>query len=313
MTMQQIVISEFMDETAVAGLSADYDVVYDPTLVHDRVRLHEALEDADALIVRNRTIVDADLLDAGKSVRVVGRLGVGLDNIDLDACADRDVAVKPATGANVDAVAEYVIAAVLMLTRGVFDRTTHVVRGQWPRTTSTGREVRGRTLGLVGYGAIAQRIAEIATALHMHVIAHDPYLDPDDPAWEDAIPVGLRELLDRSDAVSVHVPLTPDTAGLIGPEAIGTLRDGAILINTARGGVVDEEAVVEALTTGRLRGAALDVFRTEPIDEESQELFADVPGLILTPHIAGVTHESNFRVSDMIANHVRDVLSRTPR
>lgn len=304
-----MVITEFMDETSVAALAADHDVRYDPSLADDRERLLAAVADADAIIVRNRTIVDRELLDAGPGIRVVGRLGVGLDNIDLDACARRGVAVKPATGANVEAVAEYVIAAVLMLVRGTFASTADVVDGRWPRTESTGLEVRDRTLGLVGYGAIAQRVASMAAALGMRVIAYDPYLAPEDPAWLDARTVSLDELLDTADAVSVHVPLTPDTANLIGASEIARLGDRAVLVNTARGGVVDEEAVVDALRNGRLRGAALDVFRTEPVSAESGAVFADVPHLYLTPHIAGITEESNLRVSDMVAGEVRSVLA----
>jgi (S)-sulfolactate dehydrogenase len=311
-TVHRVVITEFMDETSVAALAEDLSVVYDPSLADDRGRLLAAVQEADAVIVRNRTVVDEELLDAAPSVRVIGRLGVGLDNIDLDACSARDVSVKPATGANVDAVAEYVITAVLMLTRGTFEATADVVDGRWPRTESTGLEVRGRTLGLVGYGAIARRVAMMAAALGMRVIAHDPYLADDDPAWSDATRVSLEDLLEEADAVSVHVPLTASTSNLIGEAEIARLDDRAVLVNTARGGVVDEAAVVAALRAGRLRGAALDVFRTEPVSEDSGELFADVPHLFLTPHIAGITEESNVRVSDMIATEVRSMLAMAP-
>ena len=312
MTVHRVVITEFMDETSVAALAEDLSVVYDPSLADDRERLLAAVQEADAVIVRNRTVVDEELLDAAPSVRVIGRLGVGLDNIDLDACSARDVSVKPATGANVDAVAEYVITAVLMLTRGTFEATADVVDGRWPRTESTGLEVRGRTLGLVGYGAIAQRVATMAAALGMRVIAHDPYLADDDPAWSDVGRVALGDLIEEADAVSVHVPLTASTSNLIGEAEIARLDDRAVLVNTARGGVVDEAAVVAALRAGRLRGAALDVFRTEPVSEDSGGLFADVPHLFLTPHIAGITEESNVRVSDMIAAEVRSVLAMAP-
>ena len=309
MTVHRIVITEFMDETSVAGLAVDLPVLYDPSLAEDRERLLSSVTGAEAIIVRNRTVVDGQLLDAAPGVRVIGRLGVGLDNIDLDACAARNVAVKPATGANVDAVAEYVIATVLMLTRGTFEATPEVAAGRWPRGASTGLEVRGRTLGLVGYGAIAQRVATMATALGMRVVAHDPYLPDDDPAWRHATAASLEELLDAADAVSIHVPLTASTSNLIGEAEIARLSDRAVLVNTARGGVVDETAVVAALRSGRLRGAALDVFRTEPVSEDTGALFIDVPHLLLTPHIAGITEESNVRVSDMIASEVRSVLA----
>ena len=309
MIHRRIVITEFMDETSVARLSSDFDVEYDPTLAEDRDRLVAVVADADAVIVRNRTVVDDALLAAAPRLVVVGRLGVGLDNIDLDACAERGVAVKPATGANVDAVAEYVVTAVLMLTRGTFEATDDVARGRWPRAESTGLEVRGRTLGLVGYGAIAQRVATMVTALGMDVVAYDPYLPPDDAAWRDATPVEFDALFELADAVSIHVPLTADTRGLIGAAEIERLGTRGVLVNTARGGVVDEDAVVAALRAGRLRGAAFDVFRSEPVDDRGGAGFRDVPHLFLTPHIAGITEESNLRVSDMIANEVRTVLT----
>lgn len=306
--MGRVVITEFMDEAAVARLAEDHDVLYDPDLVDDRARMIAEVAAADGLIVRNRTSVDADLLDAASGVRVVGRLGVGLDNIDLETCAERGIAVRPATGANTDAVAEYVVAAVLMLVRGSFLLTDRVISGAWPRAEASGLEVAGRTMGLVGFGAIAQRVGHLVRGLGMHVAAHDPFVPEGDPAWDHADHVGLDRLLDVSDAVSIHVPLTDDTRGLIGGREIARMRHSAVIVNTSRGGVVDEDAVAAALTDGRLRGAALDVFAAEPLDAAGGSRFRDVPNLVLTPHIAGITHESNRRVSDLIADEVMAVL-----
>ncbi len=306
--MARIVISEFMDQTAVDRLSADADVVYDPTLADDRGRLLEVVGGADALIVRNRTQVDAALLSGASRLVVVGRLGVGLDNIDLEACASRSIAVRPATGANAVAVAEYVIAAVMALIRGSFFATGAVIGGDWPRAEATGFEVRGRTLGLIGYGAIARIVADLARGLGMAVVAHDPYVDPADPLWGATRNLPLAELLAASDAVSLHVPLTDDTRGLIGADEIAMMKPTAVLVNTARGGIVDETALISALSAGELRGAALDVFDREPVGAEEGKVFEDVPNLLLTPHVAGITEESNRRVSDMIADEVIAVL-----
>lgn len=306
--MPDIVITEFMDDTAVQSLSSDFDVTYDPELASRRADLLAIVRDVTGLIVRNRTIVDAELLGAARDLRVVGRLGVGLDNIDLDTCLARSIQVKPAVGANADAVAEYVIGAVLALVRGTFLSTESVVAGQWPRTEMAGLEVAGRTLGLIGFGDIARRVAVRASALGMRVWAHDPYLAPDDPAWDSAENTELTHLITHSDAISIHVPLTDETTGLVGREAIDSMKESSVLVNTARGGIVDEVALADALVEHRIRGAAIDVYEHEPVDGITGRRFEGVPNLILTPHIAGVTVESNRRVSQMTADLVRCVL-----
>lgn len=306
--MKKIVICEFMDEAAIAAHLAGYDVLYDPGLVDDPVRLAVEAASADALIVRNRTQVRGGLLEAAAKLKCVGRLGVGLDNIDLDACKARGVAVFPATGANDVAVAEYVIATAMLLLRGAFGATAELVAGGWPRDRlSSGREIHGKRLGLVGFGAIARETARRALALGMTVATHDPYL-AQDGGWRGEFPaVDLAPfdmVLAQSDVVSLHVPLTAETRGLVDAGAIGRMKSGAILINAARGGVVDEAAVVSALKGGGLGGAALDVFAEEPLKGGRAALFADTPNLVLTPHIAGVTAESNVRVSAVTAQAV---------
>ena len=299
--MADIVISEFMDEQVVREAFAGRDVLYDAKLVDRPEALFAALADARALLVRNRTQVRPALLGAAPRLRVVGRLGVGLDNIDLDACRARGIAVFPATGANDLAVAEYTITAVLMLLRGAWFASGAVLAGQWPRMESIGREAAGKTLGLVGLGAIARETAQRARALGMQVCAFDPHLATDSSAWTLARRVTLDELLAGSDAVSLHVPLTPETRRMLDAARIATMKRGAILVNAARGGLLDEAALAAALRSGQLGGAALDVFETEPLDSAAGRLFDGVPNLILTPHIAGVTDESNLRVSSVTA------------
>jgi (S)-sulfolactate dehydrogenase len=302
--MAEIVISEFMDEAAIRASFGGRDVLYDPKLVDDAPRLAAAVRDARALIVRNRTQVRGALLEAALRLEVVGRLGVGLDNIDVPACAARGIAVYPATGANDLSVAEYVITAALMLLRRAWFASARVAAGEWPRTELMGRELAGKRLGLVGYGAIARVTGRMARDLGMTVAAYDPLLPADHAAWAHAIRQPLTELLKDSDVVSLHVPLTDATRNMIDARAIAAMRHGAILVNAARGGVVDEAALCEALRAGRLGGAALDVFAREPVDATSGALFAGVPNLILTPHIAGVTDESNVRVSAVTAEAV---------
>lgn len=306
--MPEVVITEFMDIASVRSLEADFDVVYNPALVDDRERLLASVRDARGLIVRNRTSVDSDLLDAAPDLVVVGRLGVGLDNIDLEQCERRGIKVAPALGANSDAVAEYVVAAILLLTRGVFSSSESVAHGEWPRREFVGSEIAGRTLGLVGFGGIAQRVASRMAGLGMKVIACDPFVEADNPVWGSVERTDMASLLRRSDAISIHIPLTADTRGMFGTDTIGAMRDSAVLINTSRGGIVDEDALVTALVAGRLGGAALDVFETEPVDADRGKKFIGVPNLLLTPHIAGVTAESNERVSRVTAQNVRRAL-----
>ncbi len=301
----KIVISEFMDEAAVDSLRGSFEVVYEPTLVDRRDDLLAAVADAAALIVRNRTQVTSEVLAAAPKLSVVGRLGVGLDNIDVAACRERKVEVIPATGANAGAVAEYVLGTAMALLRGAYTRSAETASGNWPRAVlSNGREIAGKTLGLVGFGGIGQLTARLAQALGMRVVAHDPMLDPGAPVWRDsgAQPLALDALLQKSDVVSLHVPLTEQTRRLIDASALAKMKQGAVLINSARGGVVDEAALAEALQSGRLGGAALDVFEQEPLAPGNP--LANVPNLILTPHIAGVTLESNVRVSSLIAERV---------
>jgi (S)-sulfolactate dehydrogenase len=306
----RILITEFMDAPAVAALAARFDVRYDPALAVDVDALRHAVAGQDALIVRNRTQVDAALLASAAGLRVVGRLGVGLDNIDVAACNARGIAVIPATGANAQAVAEYVIGTAMMLLRLVPGATARVGSGGWPRTAlSNGREIAGRTLGLVGFGGIGRLTARLAQAVGMTVIGHDVQLAPGDPAWRDAnvAPRTLPDLLAAADVVSLHVPLTADTRHLLDSTRLAKMKPDAIVINTARGGVVDEPALAAALRAGRLGGAALDVFANEPLPAGSP--LDGCPNLILTPHIAGVTRESNERVSALIAAKVAAALT----
>ena len=304
-----VLIPEFMDEAAVALLRRRFATTHDPELVTRREELLGAVADADALIVRNATRVDGELVAAARKLRVVGRLGVGLDNIDRPACAARGIQVIPATGANALAVAEYVIGTAMALLRGAYGSTPTVAAGEWPRAAlAQGRELAGKTLGVVGFGDIGRLTARLGRALGMRVVAFDAQIPATSSVWTEhhAIPLNFDELLRDADVVSLHVPLTPATRKLIDADKLGLMKHDAILINTARGGVVDESALAEALNGGRLGGAALDVFETEPLPAGSP--LAGCPHLILTPHIAGVTRESNVRVSMLIAEKLAAAL-----
>lgn len=308
--MAEIVITEFMDDAVVADLAKDRDVFYDKGLVDRPADLVREASLCRGLIVRNRTQVTAELLDQCPDLKVVGRLGVGLENIDMAACAARGIQVCPARGANAVSVAEYVVATMLMLMRGVHRTTGPVIAGTWPRNEFMGREAAGATFGLVGFGDIARHAAARASALGMEIVAHDPFVHEEDPVWRDmrARRASLEELLAGADVISLHVPFTDSTRNLIDAAAIAGMKDDAILINTSRGGIVDEDALITALSGGTLGGAALDVFAGEPVTAEYGARFDGVPNLILTPHIAGVTHQSNRWTGVLTVRNVIGVL-----
>lgn len=307
--MSRIVVSEYLQDRFLTRIGEDFDVVYDPDLYADRPRLLRETGDAVAVIIRNRTRVDREFLESADSLRVVGRLGVGLDNIDMTACSAKGVTVIPAVGANAVSVAEYVMAAMLILVRGVFGMTESMIAGEWPRQGHAfGRELMGSTLGLVGLGSIGRSVATRSAALGMNVIANDPHLLESDPSWQLAERVGLNQLLDEADVVSLHIPRNEATANLIDAAALARMKTSAVLINTSRGGVLDEIALTDALRSGAIGGAAIDVFESEPLEPGPAARFRGLKNLILTPHVAGNTDQSVDRVAEMITSAVLESL-----
>lgn len=264
------------------------------------------LTDADALIVRSATQVTAQLLELAPRLRVVGRAGVGVDNIDLDAATLRGVLVMNTPGSNAVSVAEHTIALLLALARQVPQMNAALHAGRWEKS-SAGVEVRGKTLGLVGLGRVGVEVARRARALEMRLIAFDPYVAP---GFAREIGVELQpldELLVAADFVSLHTALSPATENLINAERIAKMKRGARLINTARGELVDETALAEGLRSGQLAGAALDVFATEPLPANWP--LRGLPNVIATPHVAGSTREAQEEVGYLIAQQVRDFLA----
>jgi len=302
--MTRVIITEFMDESEVSRLSSHHEVLYNPDLHSNINSLLDSITDTQALIIRNKTLVNRELIDASKDLRVIGRLGVGLDNIDTTYCREKGISIVIADGANTDSVAEYVVTGLLVLFRGIMDSTSRIINGEWPRGDFIGTEVKDKTLGIVGLGSIGRAVAQKVKLLGMRVVGTDVNIEKDDPVWRE-FNVQYREFSDLvriSDAITMHVPLNNDTKGLFDDYALQNMRKGAILNNTSRGGIVDEDALVKYLKNGHLGGAMLDVFESEPLTESRP--FAGLPNLILTPHIAGVTVESNRRVSCMIVDQV---------
>jgi (S)-sulfolactate dehydrogenase len=305
----KIVIPEPLLPGQLARLQARHTVHYDPALVSQVEALMEVARDADCIIIRNRTQLRGPLLDAMTHCRVVGRQGVGLDNIDMDTCRARGIEVIPAIGANARSVAEYVVTTAMMLLRGAYSATSEVAAGTWPRAAlGNGREIMGRTLGVVGFGSIGQVTAALARRMDMHVVAYDPALTNDAPVLREhnCTLLSLDELLASSDVVTLHMPFLPQTHHLINAERLALMKPDAVLINAARGGTVDEAALANALRSGQLHGAALDVFETEPLGPGSP--LAGVPNLLLTPHIGGVTSDSEVRVSELVTTRVLEAL-----
>ncbi|MGH8927809.1 MAG: hydroxyacid dehydrogenase [Acidimicrobiia bacterium] len=307
--MKLVVVSEFLGDGFLDLLRDRLTVEYDPALYADRARLLAVVIDAEGIIIRNRTRIDRELIAAAPQLKVVGRLGVGLDNIDLDACEQAGILVKPAIGANAVSVAEYVIGAMLVLLRPIYGMTASMLAGQWPRQGHAfGSEIMGKTMGLLGFGSIARLVATRATTLGMRVVAYDPFVPVEDRVWVGVEQSAFRELFATADVVSVHVPLTEQTRNLVDAHAIALMKPTAILINTSRGGTVDESALTDALRKGAIAGAALDVFAAEPLRPEAAASFTGLGNVVLTPHVAGNTSESVDRVARVTVETVMEVL-----
>ena len=264
------------------------------------------LANADGLIVRSATRVTAELLESAPRLRVVGRAGVGVDNIDVEAATHRGILVMNTPGGNSVSVAEHTFALLLALARSVPQSNAAIHAGRWEKSSAAGIELRGKTLGLLGLGRVGTEVARRARALEMKVLAHDPYVTPAAARELDVELVPFDELLKRSDVISLHTSLSPATEKIINAAALAQMRRGARLINCARGELIDEAALAEALRSGHLAGAAVDTFAVEP---PKNSPLLGLPNLIATPHIAGSTAEAQEEVGTLIAQQVRDYLA----
>lgn len=307
----KILVTELMWEDGIEKLRRKgYSVDYDMELSRKRSELLELVPSYDALIVRNETRVDPELLNAAKNTKVIGRLGVGLDNIDLEAAKARNMPVISAKNANATSVAEYVMAAMMDAYRPLAVADADVRQGNWDRKFFTGYELNNRTLGLIGMGEIAHRVAKRANAFGMHVVGYDPFVTPFDHilAETGVRPVEtLEKLLHESDFVSVHVPLTKVTKHMINRDNFSLMKPHAYVINSARGGIVHEQDLVEAVQSEKIAGAYLDVLEKEPVQKDAP--LAQVESIRLSPHIAGLTDESQSRTAMLIAQEVTRVLN----
>jgi len=302
----KILIADDISEHAVQLLEAggSWTVVNAPKL---KAAVADEIRDADALIVRSATPVTAELLDRAPRLRVVGRAGVGVDNVDLDAATRRGIVVMNTPGGNAASVAEHALALLLALARRIPQADRSLKEGKWEKKQFLGIELRSKTLGLVGLGHIGMEVARLAQAYQMDVMACDPYVPTTMARQRNIRLAALEELLQASDFISLHSTLTPETHHLINTRTLALAKPGVRIVNCARGELVDEKALLEALESGQVAGAALDVFETEPPREAAAQL-AKHPSVIATPHIAGSTEEAQEIIGIRIAEQVRDYL-----
>lgn len=299
----RVVVAEKVAQEGIDLLAAHHQV--DERIGCSRDELAAILPEYDALIVRSQVQVDAALISAGARLVVIGRAGVGVDNVDLDAATRAGITVVNAPTGNTIAAAEHTLALLYGVARRTAAADASIRRGEWKRSEFTGLELRGRTLGIIGLGKIGQAIAVRTRAMEMVVLGSDPYVTEEQAANHGVELVDIGELLDRSDVVSVHVPLTRSTRGLIGRKEIARLKPGSIVLNVARGGIVDEGAVAAALASGHLAGAGFDVFETEP---PADSPLMTAPNTLLTPHLGASTAEAQVLVAEEVAAQVLDVL-----
>ncbi len=272
----------------------------------DRPRLAELVADIDALVVRSATKVTRSLLEAATRLKVVGRAGIGVDNVDVTAATERGVLVVNAPTANVMSATEHTFALLLALARHLPAADASMKRGEWDRKSFVGTELQGKTLGIVGFGKIGRGVAARARGFEMQVLAHDPLVDPAVARRLEIEMLPIDELVERVDAITFHTPLTPDTRHLLDARRMAKMKPGALVVNCGRGGVVDEEALLAALEQGRLGGAALDVYEQEPPERRS---LVEHPRVVATPHIGAQTVEAQERIAVETARMVLAALS----
>jgi D-3-phosphoglycerate dehydrogenase len=303
----RILVAEQLAAEGLAVLRERHDV--DERIGLSRDDYLAILPDYDALMVRSQVQVDAGMIAAGSRLAVIGRAGVGVDNVDLDAATRAGITVVNAPTGNTIAAAEHTLALLYALARNVPAAEASLRRGEWKRSQFTGVELRGKTLGIVGFGKIGQAVAVRARAMEMPLLVADPFVSAEQAANHDAELVELDDLLARADVVSLHVPRTRTTAGLIGAAELARMKPTAFLLNVARGGVVEEAALAAALAAGTIAGAAVDVFAAEP---PVGSPLLDAPHAVLTPHLGASTAEAQVRVAVEAAQQVVDVLEGRP-
>ncbi len=307
MSVWKILLTDGLEENGKAILGASGEVDDKSGISADD--LLTIIGEYDALIVRGRTKVTAAVFDAGKKLKVVGRAGVGVDNIDLAAAKTHNVTVVNSPLATTVAVAELTMSLLLSIVREIPRADASMKSGKWLKKEFEGHELFGKTLGVMGYGRIGSAVAARAKAFEMKILAYDPLITAEEIKQRGAEPVSMDELLEKSDLITMHMPLTADSRSLLNTEAFAKMKTGVYIVCAARGGVIDEAALLEALNSGQVSGAALDVFTAEPPGESD---LVSHPRVIDTPHIGAQTVEAQFRAANDIAEEVVNALNEKP-
>ena len=307
MSVWKILLTDGLEENGKAILGASGEVDDKSGISADD--LLTIIGEYDALIVRGRTKVTAAVFDAGKKLKVVGRAGVGVDNIDLAAAKAHKVTVVNSPLATTVAVAELTMSLLLSIVREIPRADASMKSGKWLKKEFEGHELFGKTLGVMGYGRIGSAVAARAKAFEMKILAYDPLITAEEIKQRGAEPVSMDELLEKSDLITMHMPLTADSRSLLNTEAFAKMKKGVYIVCAARGGVIDEAALLEALNSGQVSGAALDVFTAEPPGESD---LVSHPRVIDTPHIGAQTVEAQFRAANDIAEEVVNALNEKP-
>jgi len=299
-----VLIADKLAESTVAALGDQIEVrwVDGP----DREKLLAAVPEADALLVRSATTVDAEVFDAAPKLKIVARAGVGLDNVDVDTATERGVLVVNAPTSNIHSAAEHALALLLSAARQIPAADASLREHAWKRSSFSGTEIFGKTVGVVGLGRIGQLVAQRLAAFETHIVAYDPYVSPARAAQLGIELLPLDELLTRADFISVHLPKTPETAGLIDKDALAKTKPGVVIVNAARGGLIDEAALFDAVSSGHVRAAGIDVFSKEPCTDSP--LF-DLPQVVVTPHLGASTEEAQDRAGTDVAASVKLALA----
>ncbi|RKY02512.1 phosphoglycerate dehydrogenase [Candidatus Poribacteria bacterium] len=298
----KVLISDPLAREGVEILEREPDIEVTLGKGMDEEELVRVIPEYDALIVRSSTKVTSRVIEAAEKLKVIGRAGVGVDNIDVEAATRKGIIVLNTPGANTISAAEHTIALMLALSRNIHNAAASMRKGEWNRSKFMGVEVFRKTLGIIGLGRIGAEVAKRARGLGMRVIAYDPYLSREGAEKVGVQLVSLEQLLGESDYISIHTPLTPETRGMIGRKQFEMMKDGVRIINCARGGIVDEEALYEALVSGKVAGAALDVFEKEPPDPDNPLLKLD--NVLATPHLGAATREAQVNVAVEVCSQV---------
>jgi len=295
-----------MEAKSIEKLKTNFDITVDHNLSTNSNELKKIISNFDILIVRNKTQVNKEILEYASNLKFIGRLGVGLDNIDTEYCKNKNIHVQPATGMNADSVAEYVINVSLSLIKNIPLMNQETSKGNWPRTSISSKELKGKTIGLLGFGLIAKKVTILAKIFKAHIIAYDPFVDASISSEFDITLVDIKAIFEQADIISIHLPLSETTKNLLNYETFSKMLKQPIIINSSRGSIINEKDILKAYDEKLISGFALDVYNSEPVSKTFLDTIKNNTNCILTPHIAGVTEESNTRVSDFIANSVKE-------